>query len=85
METKQMKEARKGAKTLDNSKEVLNVLNKIERHLSTLVYYQGPSRGLGQSIEKYAPKPYVEGNKKLQNDLRTMIMEELQKLIEETK
>ena len=63
METKQMKEARKGPKTLDNSKEVLNVLNKIERHLSTLVYYQGPSRGLGQSIEKYAPKPYVEGNK----------------------
>ena len=80
-----MIETKKSARQLGGSGEILNVLNKIERHLSSLVYYQQPSRRLGQSIEQYAAEPYIEESKKLQNDLRTMVMEELQKLIEETK
>jgi hypothetical protein len=79
-----MKEAKKTIKPLDGSREVLNVLKKIEGHLASMVYYQNPSRGLGQSAEKYAAKAFTEGAK-AQDDLRTMIMEELQKLIEETK
>ena len=75
-----MKEAKKGARSPDNSKEMLSALKKIESHLATLVYYQNPSRQLGQSIEKYAASAYVEENKKIHDDLRTMVIEELQKL-----
>jgi len=83
-----MKEAKKNvkyAKPLDNSKEVLSTLKKIEGHLATMVYYQNPSRRLGQSIEKYAAKGFVDEGTKAQDGLRRMIMEELQKLIEENK
>ena len=79
-----MKEAKKTIKPLDNSSEMLNVLRKIEGHLASMVYYQNPSRALGQSMEKYAAKTFAEGMK-TQDNLRTMIIEELQKLIEETK
>jgi hypothetical protein len=75
-----MKEAKKGPKSLDNSKEMLSVLRTIESHLASLVYYQNPSRHLGQSLEKYAASAYVEENKIMHDDLRTMIIEELQKL-----
>ena len=78
-----MKEAKKN-KGLDGSKEVLNVLKKIEGHLAEMAYYQNPSRGLGQSVEKHAAKGFTEGTK-AQVALRAMIMEELQKLIKETK
>ena len=70
---------------LDNSKEVLSVLKTIEGHLASMVYYQNPSRGTDTEMEKYAAQAYIGENKKSQDDLRTMIMEELQKLIEETK
>ena len=83
METKQMKEAKKN-KGLDGSKEVLKVLRQIESHLAEMAYYQNPSRGLGQSVQKHASAAFTEGTK-AQVDLRAMIMEELQKLIKETK
>ena len=50
-----------------------------------MAYYQNPSRRLGQSIEKYAAKGFVDEGTKAQDGLRRMIMEELQKLIEENK
>ena len=80
-----MKEARRGPSPPDNSREMLRVLNKIERHLASLVYYQQPSRKFGASIEKSAAAPYIEEDKQLQEDLRPVIVEELQKLIEEIK
>ena len=80
-----MKEAKNPAGPLNNSAEVLRVLKRIEGHLASMVYYQNPSRGLGSEMEKHAAKAYVGENKKSQDDLRTMIMEELQKLIEGTK
>jgi hypothetical protein len=80
-----MKEAKKNIKPLDGSREVLSVLKKIEGHLASMVYYQNPSRGLGQSVEKHAARAFVDEGAKTQDDLRTMIMEELQKLIEGAK
>jgi hypothetical protein len=80
-----MKEVKKDIKPLDKSGEILKTLKRMEGHLASMVYYQNPSRGLGQSIEKYAAKGYVDEGAEAQDDLRTMIMEELQKLIEETK
>tara|TARA_R100001129_G_scaffold143113_2_gene104180 strand:- start:3346 stop:3594 length:249 start_codon:yes stop_codon:yes gene_type:complete len=68
-----------------DSREVLKVLNKIERHLASLVYYQQPSRSFGASIEKSAAMPYISEGNESREELRAMIAEELQKIIEEIK
>ena len=65
--------------------QILTVLNSIDSHLASIVYYQSPSRGFGASIEKAAAQPYVGESKKLENKIEKLVIEELRKLNEENK
>ena len=64
---------------------ILKVLNSIDAHLASIVYYQSPSRGFGASIEKAAAQPYINENKTLKDKIKTLVIEELRKLNEENK
>ena len=60
--------------------DVLKALNNIESHLASLVYYQQPSRGFGAHIEKALAQPFTgEMNENKDNDLESMIREEIKK------
>ena len=62
---------------------VLKVLNNIESHLASMVYYQQPSRGFGASIEKALAQPFTgEMNENKDNNvLKSMIREEVKKAL----
>ena len=49
--------------------KIINVLESIDSHLASLVYYQSESRGFGASIEKAAAQPYISENKSLQGEI----------------
>tara|TARA_R110002020_G_scaffold202207_1_gene405282 strand:+ start:134 stop:397 length:264 start_codon:yes stop_codon:yes gene_type:complete len=65
--------------------EMINILSTIEEHLASMVYYQGPSRGLGAGVEKTFAQPYINERKKLKDNIEELVIEELRKLNEENK
>ena len=69
----------------DHVHSILKVLNSIDSHLASMVYYQSPSRGFGASIEKAVAQPYITEHKKLEDKIKTLVSEELRKFNEENK
>ena len=65
--------------------DILRVLNSIDSHLASMVYYQGPSRGFGAEIEKAQAQPYITESKTLKDKIEKLVIEELRKLNEENK
>jgi hypothetical protein len=64
---------------------ILRVLNSIDSHLASMVYYQSASRGFGAGIEKAVAQPYITEHKKLEDKIKTLVIEELRKFNEENK
>ena len=65
--------------------KIINVLESIDSHLASLVYYQSESRGFGASIEKAAAQPYISENKSLQGEIERLVIESLKELKEENR
>ena len=65
--------------------DILSVLNNINSHLASLVYYQQDSRGLGAGVEKALAQPFVKESKTLKGKIEKLVSEELRKFNEENK
>ena len=65
--------------------KIINVLESIDSHLASLVYYQSESRGFGASIEKAAAQPYISESESLQEEIKKLVIESLRELKEENR
>ena len=64
---------------------IIRVLESIDSHLSSLVYYQSESRGFGASIEKAAAQPYISESESLQEEIEKLVIESLKELKRENR
>ncbi len=64
------KEKTSKEKMEEQSERIIRVLESIDSHLASLVYYQSESRGFGASIEKAAAQPYISESKSLQEEIK---------------
>ena len=64
---------------------ILEVLNRMNSNLESLVYYQQPSRGHVPQIQKALAQQQVHESKKLEDKIEKLVIEELRKLNEENK
>jgi len=69
----------------EQSERIIRVLESIDSHLSSLVYYQSESRGFGASIEKAASQPYINENESLQEKIKKLVIESLKELKRENR
>ena len=69
----------------DQAERIIRVLESIDSHLSSMVYYQNPSRGFGASIEKAAAQPYISETVSLREEIEKLVIESLKELKEENK
>ena len=69
----------------EQSERIIRVLESIDSHLSSLVYYQSESRGFGASIEKAAAQPYISENESLQEEIEKLVIESLKELKRENR
>ena len=69
----------------DQAERIIRVLESIDSHLSSLVYYQSESRGFGASIEKAAAQPYISENESLQEEIEKLVIESLKELKKENR
>ena len=74
------KEKTSKEKMEEQSERIIRVLESIDSHLSSLVYYQSESRGFGASIEKAAAQPYISESKSLQEEIKKLVIESLKEL-----
>ena len=65
--------------------KIIRVLESIDSHLASMVYYQNPSRGFGASIEKAAAQPYISEANSLREKIEKLVIESLKALEEENK
>ena len=65
--------------------KIINVLESIDSHLASLVYYQSESRGFGASIEKAAAQPYINESESLQEEIKKLVIESLKELKRENR
>ena len=65
--------------------KIINVLESIDSHLASLVYYQSESRGFGASIEKAAAQPYISESESLQEKIKKLVIESLKELKRENR
>jgi len=79
------KEKTSEEKMEEQAGRIIRVLESIDSHLSSLVYYQSESRGFGASIEKAAAQPYISENKSLQGEIEKLVIESLKELKEENR
>ena len=74
------KEKTSKEKMEEQSERIIRVLESIDSHLSSLVYYQSESRGFGASIEKAAAQPYISESESLQEEIKKLVIESLKEL-----
>ena len=67
------------------AERIIRVLESIDSHLSSLVYYQSESRGFGASIEKAAAQPYISESESLQEEIEKLVIESLKELKRENR
>ena len=84
-----MKEEKKHTGTKDQMDahvhKIIGVLESIDSHLAAMVYYQGPSRGFGASVEKAAAQPYISESESLQEEIKKLVIESLKELKRENR
>ena len=73
-----MAKEKKQTGTVGN-REVVSLLQKIEAHLASLVYYQQPARGFEAGVQKAIAQPFVTEDKN--SKLESMIREEIKKAL----
>ena len=64
---------------------IIGVLESIDSHLASMVYYQSASRGFGASIEKAAAQPYINESESLQEEIEKLVIESLRELKKESR
>ena len=64
---------------------IIGVLESIDSHLASLVYYQQPSRGFAAGVEKSAAAPYINESKTLQEEIEKLVIESLKELKKENR
>jgi hypothetical protein len=64
----------------EHAYRIINVLESIDSHLASLVYYQSESRGFGASIEKSVAQPYISESESLQEEIKKLVIESLREL-----
>jgi len=69
----------------EHAYRIINVLESIDSHLASLVYYQSESRGFGASIEKAAAQPYISESESLQEEIKKLVIESLKELKKENR
>lgn len=69
----------------EQAERIIRVLESIDSHLSSLVYYQSESRGFGASIEKAAAQPYISESESLQEKIKKLVIESLKELKRENR
>ena len=69
----------------EHAYRIINVLESIDSHLASLVYYQSESRGFGASIEKAAAQPYISESESLQEEIKKLVIESLRELKKENR
>ena len=74
------KEKTSEEKMEEQAGRIIRVLESIDSHLSSLVYYQSESRGFGASIEKAAAQPYISESESLQEKIKKLVIESLKEL-----
>ena len=79
------KEKTSKEKMEEQSERIIRVLESIDSHLASLVYYQSESRGFGASIEKAAAQPYISESKSLQEEIKKLVIESLKELKKENR
>ena len=79
------KEKTSKEKMEEQSERIIRVLESIDSHLASLVYYQSESRGFGASIEKAAAQPYISESKSLQEEIEKLVIESLKELKRENR
>mgnify|MGYP003652188344 FL=1 len=79
------KEKTSKEKMEEQSERIIRVLESIDSHLASLVYYQSESRGFGASIEKAAAQPYISENESLQEEIEKLVIESLKELKKENR
>ena len=79
------KEKTSKEKMEEQSERIIRVLESIDSHLSSLVYYQSESRGFGASIEKAAAQPYISESESLQEKIKKLVIESLKELKRENR
>tara|TARA_R100000951_G_scaffold77998_1_gene65837 strand:- start:415 stop:660 length:246 start_codon:yes stop_codon:yes gene_type:complete len=79
------KEKTSKEKMEEQSERIIRVLESIDSHLASLVYYQSESRGFGASIEKAAAQPYISESKSLQEEIKKLVIESLKELKRENR
>ena len=79
------KEKTSEEKMEEQAGRIIRVLESIDSHLSSLVYYQSESRGFGASIEKAAAQPYINESESLQEEIEKLVIESLKELKKENR
>ena len=79
------KEKTSEEKMEEQAGRIIRVLESIDSHLSSLVYYQSESRGFGASIEKAAAQPYISESESLQEKIKKLVIESLKELKRENR
>ena len=74
------KEKTSKEKMEEQSERIIRVLESVDSHLASLVYYQSESRGFGASIEKAAAQPYISESESLQEKIKKLVIESLKEL-----
>jgi len=69
----------------EQAERIIRVLESVDSHLASLVYYQSESRGFGASIEKAAAQPYISESESLQEKIKKLVIESLKELKRENR
>jgi|TARA_R110000823_G_scaffold7935_1_gene28629 hypothetical protein len=69
----------------EHANKIIRVLESIDTHLASLVYYQQPTRGFGASVDTHAAAPYINESKSLQEEIEKLVIESLRELKKENK
>jgi len=64
----------------DHAHRIVGILESIDSHLASMVYYQSESRGFGASIEKSVAQPYINESESLQEEIKKLVIESLREL-----
>jgi len=79
------KEKTSKEKMEEQAERIIRVLESVDTHLASLVYYQSESRGFGASIEKAAAQPYISESESLQEEIEKLVIESLKELKRENR
>ncbi len=82
---KEKKKIESEEKMDEHANRIISVLESIDSHLASLVYYQQPSRGFAAGVEKSRAAPYINESESLQEEIEKLVIESLKELKRENR